>query len=169
MNKSTDEELKKAYRYWLQIYEMKEKEKLLQPFLSEEIFAFSAKQESWIKLAREALFISATDVADNLKITRKAFSNFEAGEAQGTITLNTLAKVADAMDCELVYAIRPKRKKLFSQIIWEVLAKNSLNQPAMRSYSPKRMVQALVAVATSQMNKASFRKSQGWSQRKLEK
>ena len=73
---------------------MKDSERLLKPFLSDTILAFSGENMGWIQTARQALFLSAADVAKKLKISRTALAIFETGERQGRISLNTLAKVA---------------------------------------------------------------------------
>ena len=45
----------------------------------------------------------------------------KSAKRRARLSLTTLAKAAEAMDCELAYAIRPKNKKYFSSIIWEIL------------------------------------------------
>ena len=39
---------------------------------------------------------------------RQSYSQFEAAEDQGSISLASLRRAADAMDCELVYFIVPR-------------------------------------------------------------
>ncbi|MBX6332883.1 MAG: mobile mystery protein A [Gemmatimonadaceae bacterium] len=62
----------------------------------------------WIKEIRRALGMSTTQLARRLRVRQATVSGMEAREAAGTITLNSLRRAAEAMGCELVYAIVPR-------------------------------------------------------------
>jgi predicted DNA-binding mobile mystery protein A len=62
----------------------------------------------WLRAIREALGVSQQKVAAAAKVKRQSLIGFEKAEAGDRITLRNLRRVADAMDCELVYAIMPK-------------------------------------------------------------
>ena len=73
----------------------------------------AAKQEArpgrgWLRAIREALGLTLECVGKKLGQSRRRIQEFEEAEAQDRITLNSLRRVAAAMDCELVYAILPK-------------------------------------------------------------
>ena len=121
--------------------------------------------QGWLKTTRKGLFLSAATVAKKLTVARAAYSKYEECEERGSITLATLAKAAEAMDCELVYAIRPKNKKSFSNIIWETLLPQSQLHPWIKKCDPKKRGEALAHVADKLMNDSNFRKKQCWSQR----
>ena len=165
MKKLTDEELRKAFRYWLMKYTAREAEEPLRPFLSEKIKPFVIGEQGQLKTARKGLFLSAATVAAKLKVARAAYSKYEECEERGAVTMATLAKAAEAMDCELVYAIRPKSKKNFSNIIWAILLPPSLLHPWIKKCDPKKRGEALAHIANKFMNDPGFRKKQGWSQR----
>ncbi len=65
-------------------------------------------REGWIREIRRALGMSAGQLATRLAVTRPAVSQYESGEVNGTITLDTLKKVAAALGCEFVYALVPE-------------------------------------------------------------
>jgi predicted DNA-binding mobile mystery protein A len=65
-------------------------------------------QRGWLRAIREALGISQQEVATAAKVRRESLIGFEKAEAGDRITLRNLRRVADAMGCELVYAIVPK-------------------------------------------------------------
>jgi predicted DNA-binding mobile mystery protein A len=65
-------------------------------------------QHGWLRAIREALGMSAQLVAQSLRVTRPRVFEFEKAEAEDRITLRSLKRVAEAMNCELVYAILPK-------------------------------------------------------------
>ena len=62
----------------------------------------------WLRAVREALGVSQQEVAIASKVKRQSIIGFEKAEASDRITLRNLRSVADAMGCELVYAIVPK-------------------------------------------------------------
>ena len=62
----------------------------------------------WLRAVREALGMTLADVGQNMKTSRRRIKEFEDAEAADRITLQSLRRVANAMDCELVYSIVPK-------------------------------------------------------------
>lgn len=62
----------------------------------------------WLRAVREALGMTLEHVGKMSKVTRQRIQKYENAEANDRITLATLHRVADAMGCELVYAIVPK-------------------------------------------------------------
>ena len=63
----------------------------------------------WIKAIREALGMSMEQLAERLKIKQPSLVHIEQSEAKGTIELATLRRVAEALDCTLVYALVPNQ------------------------------------------------------------
>jgi predicted DNA-binding mobile mystery protein A len=53
--------------------------------------------------------MSTSQLATRLQITRQGVADQERREVEGTITLTALRKAATAMDCDLYYAIVPRR------------------------------------------------------------
>lgn len=62
----------------------------------------------WLRATRTALGLSQGDVAGRLSLTQQAYADFEAAEERGAISLNSLQRAAEAMDCELVYFVVPR-------------------------------------------------------------
>jgi predicted DNA-binding mobile mystery protein A len=63
----------------------------------------------WIKAIREALGMSAEQLAQRMKVKQPSLFEIEQSEAKGTITLATLRRAAEALDCTLVYALLPNK------------------------------------------------------------
>jgi predicted DNA-binding mobile mystery protein A len=63
----------------------------------------------WIKALREALGMSTAQLAKRLVIKQPSLVALEQSEAKGTIELATLRRVAEALDCTLVYALVPNK------------------------------------------------------------
>jgi predicted DNA-binding mobile mystery protein A len=68
----------------------------------------SRPQKGWIRAIREALGVSAGELARILGTSRQLPLQFEKAEAADTITLKSLRSVANALDCDLVYALVPR-------------------------------------------------------------
>jgi predicted DNA-binding mobile mystery protein A len=62
----------------------------------------------WIASVREALGLSLAQIGKRLRTSRQTVQEFERAEAEDRITLATLRRVAEAMDCNLVYVLAPK-------------------------------------------------------------
>ncbi len=62
----------------------------------------------WIRAVREALGMSTTELGQRMRISQQSVVDLEQGEQRSTVQLDTLARAAAAMDCELVYAIVPR-------------------------------------------------------------
>lgn len=63
----------------------------------------------WLKAIREALGMTATHQAKTLGVTTSTVTRLEASEADDTISLATLRRAAEALGCELQYALVPKQ------------------------------------------------------------
>ena len=63
----------------------------------------------WIKAIREALGMSSAQLAKRLGVRQPSVVALEQSEAKSTIELATLRRVAEALDCTLVYALVPNK------------------------------------------------------------
>jgi predicted DNA-binding mobile mystery protein A len=62
----------------------------------------------WLRAVREALGITQQQLAKAVQVKQQSIIDFEAAEANDRITLRNLRRIAEALGCELVYAIVPK-------------------------------------------------------------
>ena len=121
-----------------------------------------------LEQTRKALLLSTSTVAKNLRISRAGYCSLEESETKGSISLSTLTKAAEAMDCELVYLLRPKNKLNFAENIWNKILPAAIKHPWMTACDPKKKEKALAFIAKQFMNDPPFRKSQGWVRRSNE-
>lgn len=63
----------------------------------------------WLKAIREALGMTATRQAKTLGVTTSTVTRLETSEVDDTISLGTLRRAAEALGCELQYALVPKQ------------------------------------------------------------
>lgn len=66
-------------------------------------------RQGWIRTLRIALGLTGAMLSKRLGLHRSAVSYLERAEQNEGITLKKLREVAIAMDCELVYALVPKK------------------------------------------------------------
>jgi predicted DNA-binding mobile mystery protein A len=64
--------------------------------------------QGWIKAIRKALNMSSLQLARRVGVKQPTLTEFEQAELKGTIRLATLRRIAEAMDCTLVYALVPR-------------------------------------------------------------
>lgn len=69
----------------------------------------SRPPSGWLKAIREALGMTATHQAKALGVTTSSVTRLETSEADDTISLATLRRAAEALGCELQYALVPKK------------------------------------------------------------
>ena len=62
-----------------------------------------------LKAIREALGMTTAQLGRRLGVVHSRVVAIEQAEAKGTITLNSLEKAAQALDCRLVYALMPRQ------------------------------------------------------------
>ncbi len=68
-----------------------------------------APARGWIRALRDALGMTAEQLGERMGITQPSVQRLERSEAEGTIQLKTLRRAAEALDCEVAYALVPRR------------------------------------------------------------
>ena len=71
--------------------------------------ALARPPRGWVRAIREALGMSAAVLAARLGTTAGAVTRLEQSEAADRIRLGTLRRAADALGCDLVYLLVPRR------------------------------------------------------------
>jgi predicted DNA-binding mobile mystery protein A len=69
----------------------------------------SPPKGGWVSEIRKTLGMSTAHLGRRLGLTRQGVSALEHGEAQGSLTLKSLKRAADALECDVVYALAPRR------------------------------------------------------------
>lgn len=63
----------------------------------------------WVKAIREALGMTTAQLAKRMGVSQPRVSTLEQAEARGAITIESLERVARALDCRLVYVLVPRQ------------------------------------------------------------
>jgi predicted DNA-binding mobile mystery protein A len=82
----------------------------------------SIPPEGWLRTVRHALGMSGPQMAKRLGVTKARISKAELDELRGSVTLKTMQRMAEAMDCRFVYAVVP------DQEIEEVIKERALQK-----------------------------------------
>jgi len=80
-------------------------EKKLRPWTA--LRTDTVPRSGWIKAVRGALGMNTRQLAERVGVGQSNITRLEEREASGKVTLDRLAKTAQAMNCKLVYAIVP--------------------------------------------------------------
>ena len=72
----------------------------------------SIAPKGWISLFRQTIRMSLRQLGQRLQITPQGMKDIEKREAEGTITLNAMKEVGDALGMQFVYAFIPKSDSL---------------------------------------------------------
>jgi predicted DNA-binding mobile mystery protein A len=71
-----------------------------------------APGNGWVSTIRRAIGMSSAQLAARMHISRQSLEALEAREVAGTATVDALRRAADALDCDLVYALIPRQGSL---------------------------------------------------------
>lgn len=71
--------------------------------------ALTRPTKGWLRAIRDALGMTTRQVANRAGVSQPTVTNWEQSEARDTITLGKLREAAEALNCELVYALVPRK------------------------------------------------------------
>jgi len=66
-------------------------------------------QSGWVRAIRTALGMTITQLAKRLGVSPNRVSVIEQSEPSGTVTINTMKKIAAQLDCTFVYGVVPRK------------------------------------------------------------
>src|SRR6267143_1193744 len=66
-------------------------------------------RRGWIRAIQQALGVTNRQLAKRLHLKPQTIEDMQEYEAKETIKLQTLRKLAEALDCRLVYAVVPNK------------------------------------------------------------
>ncbi len=93
---------------------MRNKKKLLIEQLDQKLKYFQKTEmvlipdKGWVNTIRTALNMTMAQLGIKLNITRQGVKSIEESEAKGTISINSLKDIAEALDLKFVYGFVPK-------------------------------------------------------------
>ena len=70
--------------------------------------SISSPAKGWVRAIRDALGMNGRQLADRMGEHRSRTTQLEQGELTGSVTVRTMMRVAEALDCLFVYGFVPK-------------------------------------------------------------
>lgn len=70
---------------------------------------FKKPKEGWVRTIRTALGMSGSQLGKIMGLSRNRISVLERKETEGNITLNQLQELAEQLNCDLAYALVPRK------------------------------------------------------------
>ena len=74
----------------------------------EPVSRFATPPKGWIRAIRDALGMTREQLGARLGVKPQSIGDLEKSEALGTIRLDSLRRVAEALDCRVIYALVPE-------------------------------------------------------------
>jgi len=72
----------------------------------------AGEMAGWLRALRQMLEIPVDEFAHRLGVSRREIFRLEKSEEEARIQLGTLRRAAEALDCELIYALTPRQGTL---------------------------------------------------------
>jgi transcriptional regulator with XRE-family HTH domain len=120
-------------------------------------------ESGWLRAIRRAQLYTLVQIAKRLGISEAAYAKLEKSELEKKITMKRLQEAAAALQCEVVYFLRPKNKIRFSEIVWRELYEMCKCSPMAAGAPEKKRHRVLAAVVKREFAKLKVRKEMGWS------
>ena len=74
--------------------------------------AAAGEMVSWVRAVRQAVGMPAIEFARRMGVQEREVYRMERAEKESRIELGSLRRAAEAMDCELIYALTPRKGTL---------------------------------------------------------
>ena len=68
----------------------------------------STPSKGWIRAIRDSLGMSARQLANRLGVAQQRVALIEKNELTGSVTIKTMRKIAESLDCTFVYGFVPR-------------------------------------------------------------
>ena len=72
------------------------------------ILNVTAPPKGWIRAIRDALGMTAKQLANRLGVAQQAVARIEKEELAGSVTIKTMRRIAECLDCVFVYGFVPR-------------------------------------------------------------
>ena len=114
----------------------------------------TAPPKGWIRAIRNALGMTARQLANRLGVAQQAVARIEKEEPAGSVTIKTMRRIAECLDCVFVYGFVPRTsleetvasqaKKVASQRLSQASQTMSLENQALSRRENERALSDLV-------------------------
>jgi XRE family transcriptional regulator, regulator of sulfur utilization len=151
--------ISKAYTYWAYYMKLESGDQTIRRVLS---FSGPLEVNNWLEICREGLWLTQTEMGERLGMSRETYRKMEESEKKGSLKLSKLQRAAEAMNCELVYFVRPKQRKTFSAILWDQLEAAAVEEYQKRFRQGEIKPVVLARTAVRLLKKKKVRAQRKW-------
>jgi predicted DNA-binding mobile mystery protein A len=122
-------EKKQAAKREKRVYRWMDRQPERRQMLDRKLLAFRVARETagktagWLRAIRQAAGVRVEDVAERLGVSRWEVFRREKAEETGSIQLGSLRRAAEALDCELIYALVPRQGTLETMAVEQKAAR----------------------------------------------
>jgi predicted DNA-binding mobile mystery protein A len=74
-----------------------------------------------LRAVRQALGVPVAEIARRMGVNRKGIFDLEVSEERGVVKMRSMARIAEAMGCKLIYGIVPEGGKTLEELAEERL------------------------------------------------
>jgi len=133
--------------------------------INRELYEYE-QEKNWLWHTRQVLQMKTSLIAEKMKVTKAAYYQFEKAEEDGTITIQSLEKAAQALNCELIYFLKPKGDSpTLSEKLWNEVYLDAIQHPWVRSRPEKNKYLALISIVKKLIKDPQYRKKKNWNYR----
>lgn len=115
-----------------------------------------------LRRTRWSLMLSQRAIAEKLKMSHQLYAHLERADRGENLTVARMREIAEALDCDFIYMIKPKKAPRFSRLIWNTLLPDALKICERRRGEDHRRPLVLSGVALELVNSAAQRRRHGW-------
>ena len=72
------------------------------------LLEITTPSKGWIRAIRDALGMTARQLSERLGVTQQSVARIEKEEMAGAVTIKTMRRIADSLDCVFVYGFVPR-------------------------------------------------------------
>ncbi len=114
--------------------------------------------KSWLRAVRQATGVPVYVMADRLGVTKHEIFRLEKSEGESRIVLANLRRAAEALGCELVYALVPQKGTLADLAAMERAAQEEA-RATVRTEAERRQVKTAAWVGLRRAALLEFRRA----------
>ncbi len=113
----------------------------------------SVPRKGWIRTIRQALGMSLRQLSERTGLSKTTVARAETAEENGVIQLNSLRQIANGLDCDLVYVLKPRKplqelvesqaERLATNIVQRVSDSMKLEDQKVRENEVRRQIEEL--------------------------
>jgi ABC-2 type transport system ATP-binding protein len=101
----------------------------------------AGEMAGWLRALRQMLEIPVDEFAQRLGVSRREIFRLEKSEEESRIQLGTLRRAAEALDCELIYALTPRQGTLGEMAAVRGAAREAARKQAQADADERRVAE----------------------------